>query len=402
MGGELSALDFTLRTRIVFGLGAADNVGTLACDLVPGEPGEVSAKRVFLVTDPGIVAEGYAESVERSLRGSGLEVRRFDGVRENPTTADVDACLRSLGDFEADVMVGLGGGSSIDVAKGCNFLHAGGGRMEDYWGIHKAKGNLLPLIAIPTTAGTGTEMQSFALVAQEETHQKMACGDPQAAPRIAILDPCLTVTKPRFLTACTGLDTIGHAVETAVTTRRNPLSSLFSTESFRLAQANLPVVLKNPGDLEARGHMLRAAAFGGVAIETSMLGAAHSMANPLTAHYKIPHGQAVGMMLPHIVRFNRETSAATKAYAELARAAGLCGHDTADSTAVDALLARLGALLLEASMPASLAALDVPEDATDKLAEEAACQWTAQFNPRPVTAADFRELFTTARSMDRA
>jgi alcohol dehydrogenase len=245
-------------------------------------------------------------------------------------------------------------------------------------------------------------MQSFALVAQEETHQKMACGDPQAAPRIAILDPCLTVTKPRFLTACTGLDTIGHAVETAVTTRRNPLSSLFSTESFRLAQANLPVVLKNPGDLEARGHMLRAAAFGGVAIETSMLGAAHSMANPLTAHYKIPHGQAVGMMLPHIVRFNRETSAATKAYAELARAAGLCGHDTADSTAVDALLARLGALLLEASMPASLAALDVPEDATDKLAEEAACQWTAQFNPRPVTAADFRELFTTARSMDRA
>ncbi len=389
MGGELSALDFTLRTRIVYGLGAAENTGSLAKEL--------GATRVFLVTDPGIVAEGYAEHVERVLQGSGLEVKRFDRVRPNPTTADVEACLAALGDFELDLWVGLGGGSSIDVAKGCNFLRAGGGRMEDYWGIGKAKGTLLPLIAIPTTAGTGTEMQSFALICQEGTLQKMACGDPQAAPRIAILDPCLTVTKPRFVTACTGLDTVGHAVETAVTKRANPMSSLFSKESFRLAQANLPRVLKDPADLTARGCMLRASAFGGLAIETSMLGAAHSMSNPLTAHYKIPHGQAVGMMLPHVVRFNSKVASAAAAYAELSRAAGLCGSEAAEGVAIDALIERLAFLLEVAGIPASLGECGVPEDATDALAEEAARQWTAQFNPRTVTAADFQGLFAAAR-----
>jgi len=143
--------------------------------------------------------------------------------------------------------------------------------------------------------------------------------------------------------------------------------------------------------------MLRASAFGGLAIETSMLGAAHSMANPLTAHYKIPHGQAVGMMLPHVVRFNREVPAAAAAYAELARAAGLCGSDAAESVAIDALLARLMSLLVEAGFPNSLAECGVPEEATDSLAEEAARQWTAQFNPRTVTVADFRELFARAR-----
>ena len=394
MGGELSALDFTLRTRIVFGLGASLDTGKLARELLPSESGG----RVLLVTDPGIAAEGYAESVERSLSQAGLEVRRFDKVRQNPTTVDVETCLACLDGFQADLLIGLGGGSSIDVAKGCNFLLAGGGRMEDYWGIGKAKGELLPLIAIPTTAGTGTEMQSFALIAQEKSHQKMACGDAQAAPRIAILDPSLTVTKPRSLTACTGLDTIGHAVETAVTTRRNPISTLFSTESFRLAQANLRRVLQNPGDLEARGHMLRASAFGGVAIETSMLGAAHSMANPLTAHHEVPHGQAVGMMLPHVVRFNREIDAAAAAYAELTRAAGLCENDASDEVAVDALLERLAFLLAEARFPASLAECGVPEGAIEDLAEEAARQWTAQFNPRKVTAADFRGLLAAAWS----
>lgn len=389
MGGELSALDFTLRTRIVFGLGVAENTGALAREL--------GARRVFLVTDPGIVREGYAEHVEHVLAENGIEVRHFDRVRPNPTTADVEACLAAVGDFEVDVWVGLGGGSSIDVAKGCNFLKAGGGRMEDYWGIGKAKGKLLPLIAIPTTAGTGTEVQSFALIAQKGTLQKMACGDPQAAPRIAVLDPCLTVTKPRFLTACTGLDTVGHAVETAVTTRMNPMSSLFSTESFRLSQASLPRVLQDPADLTARGRMLRASAFGGLAIESSMLGAAHSMANPLTAHYDIPHGQAVGMMLPHVVRFNSKVPAAAAAYADLARAAGLCSSDAGESAAIDALLERLAYLLAEAGFPSSLGECGITEGAVDALAEEAARQWTMQFNPRTVTVADFRELFMTAR-----
>lgn len=384
--------DFSLRTRIVFGPNVVDRVGSLA--------GELGARRVFLVTDPGIVAAGHVERTEKALVDAGIKVRRFDQVDGNPTSTDVDACREALGDWDAEILIGLGGGSSIDLAKGCNFLRGGGG-MEDYWGIGKAKGELLPLIAIPTTAGTGSEVQSFALIEQNDTHQKMACGDLRATPAIAILDPTLTVTQPQFVTACTGLDAVGHAVETAVTTKRNSLSSMFSREAFLLAQASLPRVLQDPEDLEARGHMLRAAAYAGIAIENSMLGASHSMANPLTARHGIAHGQAVATTLPVVVRYNGLEPGIAAIYAELARSARLCDAGRSDDEAVEALVSRLDALLEAAGFARSLGALDVPESALDALAAEAARQWTAQFNPRKVDRAEFRELLAEAWAPER-
>ena len=379
--------DFSLRTRIVFGPDVVDRVGSLVAEL--------GARRVFLVTDPGIVAAGHVERTEKALVDAGIEVCRFDRVEENPTSADVDACREVLGDWDAEILIGLGGGSSIDVAKGCNFLR-GGGSMEDYWGIGKARGELLPLIAIPTTAGTGSEVQSFALIEQNDTHQKMACGDFRATPVIAILDPTLTVTQPRFVTACTGLDAVGHAVETAVTTKRNSFTSIFSREAFLLAQASLPRVLKDPEDIETRGHMLRAAACAGIAIENSMLGASHAMANPLTARHGIAHGQAVATTLPVVVRYNAVEPGIAAIYAELARSARLCDASRSDHEAVEALVSRLEFLLDTAGFARSLGALDVPESALDALAAEAASQWTAQFNPRVVGGAEFRELLTEA------
>jgi alcohol dehydrogenase len=379
---------FALRTRLVFGAGAIDRLGELAREL--------GARRVFVVTDPGIVAAGHPARAEAALAAAGCEVRHYEDVHANPTSADVARCREALGGWHAELIVGLGGGSSIDVAKGCAFVHAGGGRMEDYWGIGKARGTLLPLIAVPTTAGTGSETQSFALIEQEGTHQKMACGDPQAAARIALLDPQLTITQPPAVTACTGLDTIGHAVETAVTRKRSPLSELFSRESFTLAQRALPRVLDAPRDPAARGEMLLAAAYGGIAIENSMLGAAHSMANPLTARYDLAHGQVVGMMLPHVVRFNAHEPQIADAYARLALRAGLCAPDAPAVAAVEALLAKLGELLTKTGFAGSLAAHGVPAAKVDELAAEAARQWTAQFNPRAVTAKEFGTLFAAA------
>jgi alcohol dehydrogenase len=255
---------------------------------------------------------------------------------------------------------------------------------------------MLPLIAIPTTAGTGSECQSFALITDPATHQKMACGDPKAAPRIAILDPTLTLTQPRRVAACTGIDTVAHAVETAVTARRNPISRLYSREAFRLAERNLPRVLEQGGDLAARADMQLAAAYAGIAIENSMLGAAHSAANPLTAHFNIIHGQAVGMMLPSVVRFNAEDPDARHAYADLAVVAGLAPANAPEGIGVDALVGRLKSLLAQADMPAVLGALGIPRDQIPHLAEEAAGQWTARFNPRPVMAADFAAIYERA------
>ena len=384
----LAGFDQQPRTRLVFGANSVGRVGELAREL--------GAQRVLVVTDAGIVTAGHAARVEHLLQAAGLGVVVFDRVRENPTTRDVQACLKVAQAAHIDAFIGLGGGSSMDTAKGCNFLLTNGGQMKDYWGVGKARQPMLPLIAIPTTAGTGSECQSFALIADEQTHAKMACGDPKAAARVAVLDPALTLSQPPRVTAFTGIDAIAHAVETAVTTKRNPLSLMYSHEAFKLTVTSLERVLHNPLDLEARGRMLLGAAFAGTAIENSMLGAAHSAANPLTAHFNIVHGQAVGMMLPAVVRFNAAEPAALRAYAELASAPEIACVSDGLEVACAALVARLEALLDLARMPRSLAECGVKRELIPTLAEEAARQWTAGFNPRKVTKEDFVRLYEAA------
>src|SRR5438067_4234865 len=253
--------DFQPRPRIIFGEGAVDRAGELAREL--------GAKKVLLVTDRGLVAAGHAQHVRRNLEAAGLHVTIFDHAAENPTTACVDKCLRAAESAGIDTIIGLGGGSAMDTAKGCNFLLTNGGRIQDYWGVGKASKPMLPMIAIPTTAGTGSECQSSALIADAQTHQKMACLDPKATARVAILDPLLTVSQPPLVTAHTGIDAIAHAVETAVTTKRNHVSLMFSHEAFKLLIPSFPRVLSNPADIEARGRMLLGAALAGTAIEIS-------------------------------------------------------------------------------------------------------------------------------------
>jgi len=197
---DAQSFDYQPRTQLVFGANSVERLGELALSL--------GSKRVLLVTDPGLVAAGHAERVRRILEAAALRVAVFDEVRANPTTGCVESCLARAKSGEIDTIVGLGGGSSIDTAKGCNFLLTNGGQMKDYWGIGKATKPMLPLISIPTTAGTGSECQSFALIADQQTHAKMACGDPKAVSRIAILDPALTLSQPFGVTGRTGIDAI--------------------------------------------------------------------------------------------------------------------------------------------------------------------------------------------------
>ena len=378
------------RTRVLFGPGLADRTGEFARAL--------GARRALLVTDAHIVEAGHAPRIQRSLKEAGLSVALYADAAENPTTDDVDNCVEAARNGEADLIIGLGGGSSMDTAKGCNFILTNGGRMRDYHGHGKAGKPMLPLIAMPTTAGTGSECQSFALIADAETHQKMACGDPKAAPVLSILDPSLTVSQPAMVAANTGADALAHAVETAVTSRRNELSLRYAREAFKLINENLPRVIDEPSDLDARGRMLLAAAYAGTAIEHSMLGAAHAAANPLTAHFGVIHGQAVGLMLPAVVRFNAEDSTAARLYAELAAHAGLVAEDTPTDQAVAALLDRLNQLLAAAGLPRRLSEFKIPNDAFPALAEEAAAQWTAGFNPRAAGSFEFASLYEAAYS----
>ena len=386
-GAALTAFDHQPRTRIVYGPESIKRVGELTREL--------GGSKALLVSDPGIAAAGHEGLVCDHLVAAGIDVKVFDEVRENPTTDCVDACVAAARTSGVEIIIGLGGGSAMDTAKGCNFILTNGGRMQDYWGFGKAAKPMLPLLAIPTTAGTGSECQSFTLIADAETHAKMACGDPKAAPRIALLDPTLTLSQPPRVTACTGIDAIAHAVESAVTRSRTGLSQSYSQAAFKLGAASLPIIFKEPDNLEARGRMQLGAALAGLAIETSMLGAAHAAANPLTAHYQVVHGQAVGILLPHVVRFNAAQPESNAIYAELLRSA--CLEQVASGNNVSAVLSDyLTDLLREADLPTGLNDCGVKPEQIPQLAQEAAEQWTAQFNPRLPSAEDFEQLYRTA------
>ena len=383
----LSVFDNIKRTRLVFGDGVSLASGELAKEL--------GLKHVLLVTDRGLVEAGHVEVVRDSLSKAGIKVTLFDQVIENPTTDCVEKAKQAASEAGVDSFIGLGGGSSMDTAKGANFLLTNGGRMHDYWGVNKATKEMLPLIVIPTTAGTGSECQSFALISDSKTHQKMACGDSKAAAKIAILDPGLTLSQPENVTVCTGIDAIAHAVETAVTNKRNKLSTLFSEESFKLLLPNFTKVLNQPNDISARGSMLLGAAMAGCAIEASMLGAAHSLANPLTAHYNIVHGQAVGMMLPYVVRFNSEIEECRGVYVNLMKVAQIeCENESADE--VNNLVAYLLNLLQQTGLPIRLRDVIADKSELKVLAKEASAQWTAGFNPRSVGEIEMEKIYIDA------
>jgi alcohol dehydrogenase len=384
--------DFQLRTRIVFGPGTVERLGELA--------GELGARRAMVFSDPGVVAAGHTQRGLDSLERAGIQAHLYADVNQNPTTRDVDEGVRMARRYEPELIVGLGGGSSMDCAKGVNFVYTNGGQMKDYWGVGKALKPMLPMIAVPTTAGTGSETQSFALISDEATHVKMACGDKKASFRVSILDPELTRTQPAQITALTGIDALSHAIETYVTTRRNWISLFYSREAWRLLARSFPQVLREPQDLDARGGMQLGASLAGLAIENSMLGATHALANPLTARYDVVHGQAIAVMLPHVIRYNGAEVA--PAYGELLDAFdGGCegsGRDSvsAQSSSPEALAELVGGWVRDAGLAGSLAELGVERQALPQLAAEAAEQWTGNFNPRRVGQEQLFKLYQTA------
>jgi alcohol dehydrogenase len=358
-----------LPTRIVFGAGTFARLGALATEL--------GFKKTLIVADQGMVSLGLVDRAASSLEDAGVASARFHAFDANPDTRMVEAGRIVAARESIDSIVALGGGSSLDCAKAINFVLTNGGSMRDYRGHGKATKPMLPSIGIPTTAGTGSEAQQYALISDAETHVKMACGDEKASFKVAILDPLLTVSQPRRLSAVVGYDALSHAVESWVTSKRTPASDVFAREAWRRLRGAYGRVLSHPEDLDARGDMLFGAHLAGIAIEQSMLGATHACANPLTAMYGTTHGVAIAVMLPHVVRWNGEVVG--ERYAELLGAAGL----EPGSSPGDRLAADLAAVARKGDLPATLSDLGVAAADLPSLADAAAEQWTGTFNPRP-------------------
>ncbi len=378
----LNPFEFQLRTRLVFGAGTVEKLGHFARELRFRKP--------LLVADHGLREAGHVDRALRLLRAAGITAVPFHDFDVNPNTDMVERGRAFAEPHGVDSIIGLGGGSSLDCAKGINFLVTNGGSVADYRGYGKAAKPLLPMIAVPTTAGTGSEAQSYAVIADAATNLKMACGDPKAAFRLAVLDPELTLSQPAAVTGAAGFDAIAHAVETAVTRPRTEISTLFSHEAFRLLSANYERVLHSPRDLEARGAMHLGAFYAGMAIEHSMLGAAHACANPLTARYDITHGTALAILLPHVVRWNAATS--RDLYDDLVAAT----MNGAGGAGGDQLADRLVQIGMTAGFPNRLRDAGVQEEDLAALADQAGQQWTASFNPIPFRGPDALEVYQCA------
>lgn len=350
---------------------------------------ELNCSRPMVVTDQGIRSAGHLDCVLSILDSAGLKATVFDEVKENPTNACMLACKSVAELRNIDLLIGLGGGSSMDTAKGCNLLLTNGGQMNDYHGYGKAAEPFLPFLAIPTTSGTGSECQSYALVSDDETHVKMACGDAKALAKIALLDPDLTQSMPLRVAQLTGLDALAHAVETAVCLSRNTVSNMNSMESFRLIASAIESVVDGSSSDESRASMQLGAALAGLAIENSMLGAAHATANPLTARFDVTHGHAVALMLPHVVRFNRVDSTINEIYEKYET---LVPWNAGEERKMESWLERI---IAKAELP-SLTELGVKASDVESLAIDAEQQWTGRFNPRPVSIKDFEGIYQSA------
>lgn len=345
--------------------------------------------RALIVVDPGLRSAGHLGPLQTRLQESGVAVHLFDDVRPEPTEADAQRCAEAITASGADVLVALGGGSALDTAKLGSFLATNPGPIEQHHGPGAPANPLLPLVAIPTTAGTGSEVQSFALV-QLRSGRKLACGAPGAMPVLTLLCPELTHSCPAQVTAMAGLDALVHAVECYVTTARTEASAAHARHAFRLLRANLPAVLADPHNATARAAMLTGSVMAGQAIEASMLGAAHATANALSAAAHVPHGNAVAIMLPHVIRHNARDPDVAQRYTTLAQDLPTPGSDA------HALADDLSALLRATGLPSTPTAWGLHAADAPRLADEAATQWTLRFNPVAFRAAELHPIFRDA------
>ena len=383
----MTAYTFTTVGRIVSGPGAALELDGLCAPL--------GIRRPLLVTDPGLVSIGLVQPLHQALEAAGLEVVLFDQVREDPPESVVEAAAALAREQNADGVIAVGGGSSMDVAKVVAALLDGGQPLSGMYGVEQVRGGRLPLILVPTTAGTGSEVTPVAVLTTGET-TKAGISSPVLLPDIAVLDPDLTLGLPPAVTAMTGVDAMVHAIEAYTSRlRKNPISDNLARSALVLLSRNIRTAVHEGGNREARSAMLLGAMQAGQAFANAPVAAVHALAYPLGGHYHIPHGLSNSLVLPSVLAFN--APAASGLYAELAEL--VVGRPVAgsDEAKTQALIDALRELIDEVELPATLSAAGVCADDIDRLAEDAMLQQRLLVNnPRELALEDARAIYRAA------
>ncbi len=372
---------FHLPTKIIFGRPASE--------ALTAELAALAAQKVLLVSDPGLAQLGLVDEFSRAIAAAGIELQTFTELSSNPTTTEVAAGLALAREQNSQALIGLGGGSAIDVAKAIAMLLANGGAYADYqWGGQPITRRSLPLLAVPTTAGTGSEVSRVAVIVDPDNPFKKGVLSPLMFPHAAIADPELTRSLPGWLTAATGMDAFIHALECYTGQRANPYTDELTLAAMRLAWKWLPRATANGDDMTAREQMMLAALWGGMAMDHAGLGLIHALSGPLTGHLHLHHGLTNALLLPYILRFNLPAIAPERRQA-LNILTGLPA-DTSESVLVE----RMTEFVTGLGLPVTLKQLNQPLAGVDwdAIAEETTRMVLIKNNPRPASVADCRAI----------
>jgi 4-hydroxybutyrate dehydrogenase len=380
---------FSFPTRIVFGPGALRELGK--------EEQQLGITRPLVVADRGVSACGLTDRIVVELKIAGQSPAVFDDVNPNPIEKNVQDGLEAYRQCKCDGVIGLGGGSPIDTAKAIRLAVTHPFPLEQYDdqldGGNKIRADVSPMIAIPTTAGTGSEVGRSTVIILKSNQRKTVIFSPHLMPNVALADPELTLGMPPKITAGTGLDALTHSVEAYLSLGYHPLCDAIALQGAKLAVQNLPQAVHHGSDLEARTNMLMASMMGAIAFQKG-LGAVHSLAHPLSSVANLHHGTTNGILLPHVLEFNRSVSESR--LRDLAVTMELDGSRGSVSEAATALIERLRKLLPEVGIPTTLGELGITRDMIPVLAKKAMEDACHQSNPRPCTEADMVSLYEKA------
>jgi alcohol dehydrogenase class IV len=383
----MNPFTFQVPSNVLFEGDASRKVADLAA--------EFGSRRILLVTDKGVRGAGLTAAAEDALRAASLDVLVFEDVVADPPSEVIEQAVSLCRDERIDLVLSIGGGSALDTAKLVAYLARSNDRLEDIYGVGLARGERLPLLLVPTTAGTGSEVTPIAIVTTPTTEKKGVVS-PRLLPDWAILDPALTLGLPPHVTAATGIDAMVHAIEAYTSRhRKNPMSDQLARQALALLSQNIREVFQNGGNLEARSQMLLGSMLAGMAFANAPVAAVHALAYPIGAIFHVPHGLSNALVLMGVLRFN--LPAAEALYAELAPLIDPEANGLSTSDAARRFVDGLAAICRDCEVPASLAEVGVRESDLSRLAEDAMKQTRLLVNnPREVTYADAFAIYSEA------
>ncbi|MDI3535158.1 MAG: hypothetical protein PWQ82_1523 [Thermosediminibacterales bacterium] len=377
---------FRIPTEIRYGFGVAKTVGEVVSSL--------GSDKVLIVTDKGVINAGLLEGIEESLKANKISYEIYDEIEPNPSIQTVEKGLEKLKSMEAGVIIAVGGGSSLDTGKTIGFLATNGGKVPDYEGADKIAKFPLPVIGIPTTAGTGSEVTINVVITDRERKYKITVVSPKTACRVALIDPEMTKSMPPKLTASTGMDALTHAIESYTSLMSYPVAATLALESIKLISKNLRLAVFNGDNLQARDNMLMGCLLASMAFNNTRLGNAHAMSHPLSGFFDVPHGVANAILLPHIMEFN--AIAQPDRFIEIAKAMGENVDGLTELEAAYKAVEAVKKLSKDVGIPEKLSDVGVKEEAIEDMAKDAMKSGNILVNPRKTNINDVIELYKKA------